>query len=315
MKKHLSHYDNLKVARDAPVEVIRAAYRSLAQKYHPDRNANSADAEQAMQVINEAYAVLSDPLKRRDHDEWLARGEAGGTAPRQAGRTGRADGGRPAPHGRHRAGATAADEGSRRGYLRWLIGISAMALAILFWPGGEAPKSKNVPVGTGSAAARPAARPSVPTQLAEPSGALPVPVAGHVRPAAAPNGRSWPRYADYVGGYPRLQEDGLSTVTLDNSLGDTDVFVKLVALNELKAYSCRWAFIPARGSLVMENVTAGNYDIRYRDLDTGRFWRTEPFKLEEVQAESGMQVSKITLSVARPRDGGVRAHGLAEADF
>ncbi len=71
-----THYDNLKVARNAPPEVIRAAYKTLSQKYHPDRNGNSPDAIRVIQIINSAYAVLSDPVKRREHDEWIARAEA-----------------------------------------------------------------------------------------------------------------------------------------------------------------------------------------------------------------------------------------------
>jgi|GEM_PF-2422267 len=71
-----THYDNLKVARDAPPEVIRAAYKTLSQKYHPDRHGNSADAIRIIQIINTAYAVLSDPAKRREHDDWIARNEA-----------------------------------------------------------------------------------------------------------------------------------------------------------------------------------------------------------------------------------------------
>lgn len=71
-----THYDNLKVARDAPPEVIRAAYKTLSQKYHPDRNGNSPDAIRVIQLINMAYTVLSDPDKRREHDEWISRTEA-----------------------------------------------------------------------------------------------------------------------------------------------------------------------------------------------------------------------------------------------
>jgi DnaJ-class molecular chaperone len=71
-----THYDNLKVARNAPPEVIRAAYKTLSQKYHPDRHGNSADAIRVIQIINTAYAVLSDPIKRREHDEWITRSES-----------------------------------------------------------------------------------------------------------------------------------------------------------------------------------------------------------------------------------------------
>jgi len=71
-----THYDNLKVARDAPPEVIRAAYKSLSQKYHPDRNPGDPKASRTMTIINAAYRVLSDPDLRRKHDEWIRKVEA-----------------------------------------------------------------------------------------------------------------------------------------------------------------------------------------------------------------------------------------------
>lgn len=63
-----SYYEALKVTLDAPPEVIRAAYKTLSQKYHPDKNPNNPDAERMMSRINAAYSVLSDPDKRRDYD-------------------------------------------------------------------------------------------------------------------------------------------------------------------------------------------------------------------------------------------------------
>jgi curved DNA-binding protein CbpA len=62
-----SPYDTLQVARNAEPEVIAAAYRSLARKYHPDRNASAA-SNQRMQDINAAYEILKDPRKRRKYD-------------------------------------------------------------------------------------------------------------------------------------------------------------------------------------------------------------------------------------------------------
>jgi DnaJ-class molecular chaperone len=72
-----THYDNLKVTRDAPPEVIRAAYRSLCHRFHPDRHGGSARATQTFQLINRAYEVLSDPQRRLQHDAWIALEEAG----------------------------------------------------------------------------------------------------------------------------------------------------------------------------------------------------------------------------------------------
>jgi curved DNA-binding protein CbpA len=68
MHAEQDHYEVLGVARDAREEEIRDAYRRLAFQYHPDRNRESRDAAGNMKRINEAYAILSDPTKRRDYD-------------------------------------------------------------------------------------------------------------------------------------------------------------------------------------------------------------------------------------------------------
>jgi len=70
-----THYDNLKVAHDAPIEVIKAAYRALAQRYHPDVNP-SPDAARIMKVLNEAWEVLGDSNRRAQHDQWIAEQES-----------------------------------------------------------------------------------------------------------------------------------------------------------------------------------------------------------------------------------------------
>jgi curved DNA-binding protein CbpA len=70
-----THYDNLKVARNAPPEVIKAAYRTLSQKYHPDRRPNDPEAARIMSILNGSFDVLSDPARKREHDEWIAQQE------------------------------------------------------------------------------------------------------------------------------------------------------------------------------------------------------------------------------------------------
>jgi len=71
-RKLVTHYDNLKVASNAPDVVIRAAYRVLVQQNHPDKFPNRAVAEHRIKIINKAYEVLSDPHRRKEHDEWIA---------------------------------------------------------------------------------------------------------------------------------------------------------------------------------------------------------------------------------------------------
>jgi len=72
MAKIHTHYDNLKVARGAPGEVVRAAYKALSQKYHPDKNPGDEKAARIMAIVNTAYNTLSDPVRRKEHDEWIA---------------------------------------------------------------------------------------------------------------------------------------------------------------------------------------------------------------------------------------------------
>ena len=76
MKTLHTHYDNLKVARDAPPEVIRAAYKTLCKKFHPDHHQNNPTTTKTFQLISVAYHVLSDPTSRREHDAWIAKEQA-----------------------------------------------------------------------------------------------------------------------------------------------------------------------------------------------------------------------------------------------
>jgi hypothetical protein len=71
MPRLRTYYDNLKIPRNASPEVIRAAYRRLSQKHHPDRNPDNPEAARVMVLINVAYQALSDPAKRARHDQWI----------------------------------------------------------------------------------------------------------------------------------------------------------------------------------------------------------------------------------------------------
>jgi DnaJ-class molecular chaperone len=62
------YYKVLGTAPDASAEEIKRAYRRTAFQFHPDRNCETEEAHEKMEEINEAYAVLSDPIKRREYD-------------------------------------------------------------------------------------------------------------------------------------------------------------------------------------------------------------------------------------------------------
>lgn len=76
------YYEVLGVDKNADEAALKKAYRQLAKKYHPDMNPGDAEAEKKFKEASEAYAVLSDPEKRRQYDQFghaaFEQGGAGG---------------------------------------------------------------------------------------------------------------------------------------------------------------------------------------------------------------------------------------------
>ncbi len=63
-----NYYEILGVSKNATADEIKKAYRTLAFKYHPDRNQGNAEAEEKFKQISAAYDVLGDEAKRRQYD-------------------------------------------------------------------------------------------------------------------------------------------------------------------------------------------------------------------------------------------------------
>lgn len=64
------YYEVLGVDKNADEAAIKKAYRALAKKYHPDMNPGDAEAEKKFKEASEAYAILSDPEKKRQYDQF-----------------------------------------------------------------------------------------------------------------------------------------------------------------------------------------------------------------------------------------------------
>lgn len=504
MKRVHTHYDNLKVARNAPQEVIRAAYKSLSQKYHPDRNPGNPDASRIMSLINTSYEVLSDPVKRKQHDEWIRQQEGAEPAsPTEAKASpttqthtdinfqtpiaGSCDFASLPSSVKEQlvsrtTGATKQQFAVRTDNVTWkyiwtaglafwfvylfndatdfrwgdestlwLMAFTSGAAFFLsknidwiirwnstpircwlivsplyvikthldrvwFWPiwsikdikathnyrngsyqgtsleisfDGKretftiSPESacnsllsvlktfdvafrtaigqgnidyllrnddfvecprKNIESPRGAfdkrtiivflstflvstilfaiAYALNGKQPFKPVSYsASPARSVPYtpvqPTARplYVRPATAPNGEAWPSQASYVKGYKRLHTDGLSSVTVDNTRNNSDVFVKLVSIDSAKAYPVRIFFIPAYGQFTVNNVRAGNYDVRYRDLDSGALARSESFRLQETSTYDGIQYSNLTMTLYKVMHGNMQTYGISENEF
>jgi curved DNA-binding protein len=91
------YYKVLGVARTAAPDQVKQAYRALMKQWHPDRNPDNAqEAVRRTSEINEAWAALGDPARRKAYDESLRVGAAGPTK-RPAPAAGRPRSGRAAP--------------------------------------------------------------------------------------------------------------------------------------------------------------------------------------------------------------------------
>ena len=79
--EYRDYYKILGVPRTASEKEIKAAYRKLARKHHPDVNPGNKEAEGRFKEINEANEVLSDPAKRQRYDQlgadWASYQQAG----------------------------------------------------------------------------------------------------------------------------------------------------------------------------------------------------------------------------------------------
>jgi curved DNA-binding protein CbpA len=320
MQKINTHYDNLKVARNAPPEVIRAAYKSLSQKYHPDRNSDNPDAVRIMAILNTSYEALSDKAKREEHDLWIAEQELLVTQnkPNQTPRQAREP----------RSATSIFTSHVLRHWVLYGIAIVVIWVSLTDKPYSPAPGPK------------PYTATPTPEVEAPPSGKYDDLLAeidnkksnfnlpkefqaqdarpardGYERPLLAPNGEAWPTGASYVRGYKKLNTKGLSSVTIDNNQNDSDVFVKLVSLEGAEAYPVRQFYIPAYSKFTVNKVSAGSYDVRYRDLSSGGLSRSESFNLEETQIAGGTQFSKYTMTLYKVRNGNMQTYGLSEAEF
>lgn len=75
--QELSYYEILEVSKTADKETIKKAYRTMAKKYHPDKNPNDSEAEHKFKLCNEAYQCLSDDKQRSIYDRYGKDGLSG----------------------------------------------------------------------------------------------------------------------------------------------------------------------------------------------------------------------------------------------
>lgn len=305
MAKIHTHYDNLKVARLAPQEVIRAAYKALSQKYHPDKNPGDEKAARIMAIVNSAYGILSDPVRRKEHDEWIAaeeweiewlestRAEEG----RDKQRAGAAHAWEPRPVAPPAPPYRAARDPS------WWFGLGAFFVAgcaagvFLTGQPGVLPVALAAALGVTpeahpparAAVLRPEAGPVDSWAVGQPyfpeaSGQhgpdikalavtqLLVPARqpdcdSELHSLVAPNGEAWPARSGYVEGYQVSNRGEEMQLVVDNSANGSPVFVKVHDLD--RRSNVRHVFVLAHDSIAIDKLAAGKYEVRYQNIEVG----------------------------------------------
>lgn len=299
-----------------------------------------------MKILNASYAVLSDPARRRKHDEWIRAAEAA-SRPQPERQSG------PPPGGGERAdgsyGATAAKANAQSGNERtprsthgmraggaaggtarggrsmWIVNAVTVAalIALGVYVTSGPPEPSGLPPYEQNAATEEDASVSVqpfnevfgPQSDASNSSGDAAPLEGSGTIATAPNGSPWPEAAGYVTGYPRLQTSGHSTVTVDNSSNSSDVFVKLVQISPDKTRPIRHIYIPKYETFKMGSVPPGSYDVRYMDLSDGSLARSESFELEQNETDTGISFSNITMTLYKVANGNMQTYPLSPSEF
>lgn len=301
MAKIHTHYDNLKVARLAPQEVIRAAYKALSQKYHPDKNPGDEKAARIMAILNTAYGILADPVRRKEHDEWIAAEEweiewlestrsddghkSREAAPAHAWEPKPVDAPKPYRIARDPKwwGALAAcfAVGCAVGVL--VMGqpkVLPVALASVLNGAATpraAPAEPPADAAIDSWAVSKAYMPDGPSQAPADIKALAVMqlvVPSHapdcdaeLHTLVAPNGENWPAASGYVEGYPVGNPGEEMQVLVDNATNASAVFVKLYDLD--RRANVRHAYVLPHESLTIDKLAAGKYEVRYQNVDLG----------------------------------------------
>jgi hypothetical protein len=171
---------------------------------------------------------------------------------------------------------------------------------------------QSLPSSTSASAALP-----TPLSSAEPIATTPFPAVTipNINPQIADNTPSFPSTSGYIEGYPEEFTDGYSTLTIDNTQGSADVFVKLYSMSIQPPRAVSHIFVRSGESFTVENIRAGTYQVRYRNLDTGSLTRSESFSLEETQSAAGIRFSRMTLTLYTVPNGNTQMHPISPDEF
>jgi hypothetical protein len=104
-------------------------------------------------------------------------------------------------------------------------------------------------------------------------------------------------------------------VTIDNSKNDSDLLLKLIALDSNPPVLATVFLVKAKDTFTVQEIRAGKYEVRYQNLNSGVLSRTDSFTLKETQVANGVEFSKLTLTLYNVVNGNMQTHPISAADF
>jgi hypothetical protein len=261
-----THYDILRVMRNAPVGVIKTSYRVMSQKYHPDRNP-APDAVDLMTRINQAWDVLRDPERRATHDRWIATQEARTAAPGPA----------PAPA---KVPVMRVPVWLKRygiGLVAAIPVVAAVCLLVVHYT-KPAPMDFDDPALTEQAGSDTGEKT---VWLAKPWEAVPA--------TRLPHG--------YIDGEEQYYSDGLSSIEFDNTVAAVDAEVRLYR----NGRTVRSMFVHKGARFVAEKLPEGTYSMKFKVAVDGKmraYQANDVYQLsqgagDDTAARTTIQLSKV----------------------
>lgn len=123
--------------------------------------------------------------------------------------------------------------------------------------------------------------------------------------------------SQYVSGEPYLNEGGYSTLTVDNLRNDEPVFVRLWDVGE-SPVPVRTFTIAAHGKFLVENLSPGTYEVRYKYLyendEASKGSKSDRFMLQETATYNGVTYSEMTLTLYKVRNGNMKTQSISADD-
>ena len=136
------------------------------------------------------------------------------------------------------------------------------------------------------------------------------------RPATAPNGQPFPEVSSYLLGTEVLENNGLSTLSIQNGKGESDVYLKLISHKDGKVGVARHVFVKAGSDFTVDKLSPGKYEIQYLDLKIGKSGRSELFEVVEAKSATGAdEFSRLTVKLKTAVNGVLKVEQVPADEF